>query len=67
MDMRNYLSGKGPMDIVKELTTYMNLLEEDTVKAQILQIYLEDNSNVSSILMRNIQLDKEIREEEAKA
>jgi hypothetical protein len=67
MDMCDYLRGKGPMDIVKELTTYMNLLGEDTVKAQILQIYLEDNSNVSSILMHNIKLDKEIREEEAKA
>jgi hypothetical protein len=65
MKMNNYLIGKGPMDVVKDLTIFLNQLEEDQVKAQIIQIYLEDNKNVNDILMRNIKLDKEIRQEEA--
>ena len=65
--MSNYLIGKGPMDVVKDLTKFLDQLEEDQVKAQIIQIYLEDNKNVSDILMRNIKLDAEIRQEEANA
>ena len=62
--MNSYLSGKGPMNVVKDLTIFLNQLEEDTVRAQIIQIYLEDNKNVNDILMKNIKLDAEIRQEE---
>jgi hypothetical protein len=54
------MSGKGPMYLVKKLTEFLSheTMKEDTVKAQILEIYLEDNKNVRKILINNLKLDE---------
>jgi hypothetical protein len=46
-----------PMSAVEALTKFLNDLEEDSVKAQILEIYLEDNENIRKIVIKNLKLD----------
>lgn len=45
-----------PMEVVHKLTVFLDDLIEDQVKAQILEIYLEDNPDVRSILLHNLGL-----------
>jgi hypothetical protein len=54
------MSGKGPMYLVEKLTEFLSheIMKEDSVKAQILEIYLEDNENVRKILINNLRLDE---------
>lgn len=45
-----------PMEAVKALTEFLNDLPSPEIKAQILEIYLEDNEDIKNKLLYNLGL-----------
>lgn len=48
---------RSPMDAAKGLTQFLEILKEDTVKAQIIEIYLEDNPSIRKLLLDYLDMD----------
>lgn len=49
-----YIDFSSPMSAVHYLEEFLNNFESDQIKAQILEIYLEDNSEVRKSLINRL-------------
>lgn len=56
IQMQMEINIASPMGIVNAISQILNQLENNTCKAQVLEVYFEDNPEVYNIMQNNIEI-----------